>query len=303
MLTTTRPAAPSWWASPSGTIVVRRLAGERPPPGDCPAVGMLGAMVLPGSYALSDLPADLPLNALADCIEAMREGHTTTATSRPDLVIIDCPGGDVAMARQAVYAADQVVIPLNFSALDMTANEATIHLIASVRQVRPRGPALAGLIPNRIQRGDTVARISPSLWPPGFVLLPAIPESNLIRRTGFDADAERRLVVSSHPKSRAAERFRLLHRVLCGEQEWSQEMGLEDLALQLRSSIPDLVAIRSRLGGRRMRRTRRTPSAVLTDQVAGDALGEILQAGSVGKLPEIRPSLEPVSLDQIIGRQ
>ena len=48
-----------------------------------------------------------------------------------------------------------------------------------------------------------------------------------------------------------------------------------------------------------MSRGRRMPSAVLTDQVAGHALGEILQAGRVGKLPEIRPSLKPVSLDQI----
>ena len=71
-------------------------------------------------------------------------------------------------------------------------------------------------------------------------LLPAIPESNLIRRTGFDADPGRRLVVSSHPKSRAAERFRLLHHVLGGEQAWSREMGLQDLALQLRSSIQEL---------------------------------------------------------------
>ena len=46
-------------------------------------VGMLSAVVLPGSFALSDLPADLPLNALADCIAAMREGHTTTATLPP----------------------------------------------------------------------------------------------------------------------------------------------------------------------------------------------------------------------------
>ena len=202
---------------------------------------IFGAMVLPGSYALSDLPADLPLNALADCVEAMRDGARNDGYVAPDLVIIDCPGGDVAMARQAVYAADQVVIPLNFSALDMTANEATIHLIASVRQVRPRGPALAGLIPNRIQRGDTVARDLAFLVASRIVLLPAIPESNLIRRTGFDADVDRRLVVSSHPKSRAAQRFRLLHRVLCGEQKWSQELGLEDLARQLRSTIPDLV--------------------------------------------------------------
>ena len=204
-------------------------------------VGMLSAVVLPGSFALSDLPADLPLNALADCIAAMREGPHDNGNPAPDLVIVDCPGGDVAMARQAVYAADQVVIPLNFSALDTTANEATIHLIASVRQVRPRGPALAGLIPNRIQRGDTVARDLAFLVASRVPLLPAIPESNLIRRTGFDADPGRRLVVSSHPKSRAAERFRLLHHVLGGEQAWSREMGLQDLALQLRSSIQELV--------------------------------------------------------------
>jgi ParB/RepB/Spo0J family partition protein len=41
------------------------------------------------------------------------------------------------------------------------------------------------------------------------------------------------------------------------------------------------------------------PSAVLTDQVAGHALGEILKPGRVGKLPEVRPSLRPVSLDRI----
>ena len=45
-----------------------------------------------------------------------------------------------------------------------------------------------------------------------------------------------------------------------------------------------------------MSRGRRMPSAVLTDQVAGHALGEILQAGRVGKLPEIRPSLKPCLL-------
>lgn len=48
-----------------------------------------------------------------------------------------------------------------------------------------------------------------------------------------------------------------------------------------------------------MSRGRRMPSAVLTDQVAGHALGEILQASRVGELPEVRPTLRPVSLDRI----
>lgn len=204
----------------------------------------LNALVLPGSYALSNLASDLPLNALADCVDALANGSTASAggSGHPDLVIIDCPGGDVMMARLAVHAADRVLIPLNFSALDMTANESTIHLIDSVREVRGDGPSLAGLVPNRVQRGDTVARDLAFLVASRIPLLPTIPDSNLIRRTGSDADLERRLVVCGHPKSQAADRFRLLYSVLSGARHWSQEDGLRDLAEQVKSTVDWLVS-------------------------------------------------------------
>lgn len=204
----------------------------------------LNVLVLPGSYALSNLASDLPLNALAECVDALANGSSESAdsTMQPDLVIIDCPGGDVMMARLAVYAADRVLIPLNFSALDMTANESTIHLIESVREARVDGPALAGLVPNRVQRGDTVARDLAFLVASRLPLLPTIPDSNLIRRTGSHAELERRLVVCGHPKSQAAERFRLLHSVLSGARPWSQDDGLRDLAEQVKSSVDWLVS-------------------------------------------------------------
>lgn len=215
---------------------VHPMAVAQPLPG-------LHCLVLPGSYALSDLPEDLPLNALTDCIDAMVEEPIEFAGDPfpPDLVIIDCPGGDALMARLAVYAADSVVIPMNFSALDMTANETTVNLIAEVREIRRGRPTLAGLIPNRIQRRDTVARDLAFLVASRILLLPTIPESSLIRRTGSDADFRRRLVVSGHPNSHAAERLRLLYRVLVGDQSWSREDGLRDLADQLRATVDGLL--------------------------------------------------------------
>lgn len=192
-------------------------------------------LVLPGSYALSELPADLPLNALSDCIHSIARdaGDAGDQAFQPDLVIIDCPGGDVVMNRMALYAADVVAVPMNFSALDLTANEMTVNLIAAIRDLRGGRPALAGMIPNRIQRGDSIARDLAFLVASRVPLLPTIPESNLIRRTGSAADLNRRVVVKSHPRSPAAEQFRLLFSVLIGQRPWSREEGLQDLGHQL----------------------------------------------------------------------
>ncbi len=203
----------------------------------------LNCLILPGSYALSELTSDLPLNALADCIHALTS-ETFDVDGEPfssDLVIIDCPGGDVAMTRMALYAADRVAIPISFSALDLTANETTVNLIAGIRDLRDGRPALAGLIPNRIQRCDTVARDLAFLVASRVPLLPTIPESNLIRRTGSAAVLDRRVVVKSHPNSRPAAQFRLLYQVLAGERPWTREDGLEDLAQRLRTDVDWLV--------------------------------------------------------------
>jgi chromosome partitioning protein len=198
----------------------------------------LNCLVLPGSYGLSGLPADTPLNALSDCIGALTSELAVVSghASYPDLVIIDCPGGDVAMTRMALYAADCVAIPMNFSALDLTANETTVNLIAEIRELRGGHPVLAGMIPNRIQRGDSVARDLAFLVASRISLLPTIPESNLIRRTGSAEDIQRRVVVQSHPKSGAAQQLRLLFRVLYGDRPWSREEGLRNLADQLKTS-------------------------------------------------------------------
>ena len=206
----------------------------------------LNCLVLPGSYALSDLPSDLPLNALADCIHSLASESTKVEGEwdSPDLVIIDCPGGDVAMTRMALYAADRVAIPMNFSALDLTANETTINLLAEVRLLRGGMPVLAGMIPNRVQREDSVARDLAFLVASRIPLLPTIPESNLIRRTGAAADPAKRVVVNSHPNSGAAEQFRLLYRVLTGNRPWAREDGLRNLAEQLRTSVELLAAER-----------------------------------------------------------
>ena len=200
-------------------------------------------LVLPGSYALSELPADLPLNALSDCIYLVADESRNAGDQafQPDLVIIDCPGGDVAMTRMALYAADAVAVPMNFSALDLTANETTINLISAVRDLRGGRPALAGMIPNRIQRGDSIARDLAFLVAGRIPLLPTIPESNLIRRTGSAADLNRRVVVMSHPKSSAAEQFRLLFSVLIGQRPWSREEGLQDLGQQLKMAAGKFV--------------------------------------------------------------
>ncbi len=200
-------------------------------------------LVLPGSYALSELPADLPINALSDCIHAVacEARDADDQAFKPDLVIIDCPGGDVVMNRMALYAADAVAVPMNFSALDLTANETTMNLIAAVRDLRGGRPALAGMIPNRIQRGDSIARDLAFLVASRIPLLPTIPESNLIRRTGSAADLNRRVVVKSHPKSSAAEQFRLLFSVLIGQRPWSREEGLQDLGQQLNMSAGQFV--------------------------------------------------------------
>lgn len=204
----------------------------------------LNCLILPGSYALSDLPSDLPLNALAECIHALGCGRPGVEGERfsADLVIIDCPGGDVAMTRMALYAADRVAVPMNFSALDLTANEMTMNLLADVRLLRGGMPVLSGIIPNRIQRGDSVARDLAFLVASRMPLLPTVPESNLIRRTGSALDPAKRVVVTSHPNSGAAEQFHLLYRVLTGKQPWTREDGLRNLAEQLKASVDWLAA-------------------------------------------------------------
>ena len=46
---------------------------------------------------------------------------------------------------------------------------------------------------------------------------------------------------------------------------------------------------------------RHKTSPVLTDQVAGDTLGQIMSAGGAMSLPEVRPSLQDVPLDRIVA--
>lgn len=47
---------------------------------------------------------------------------------------------------------------------------------------------------------------------------------------------------------------------------------------------------------------RRKTSSILTDQVAGDALGDMFRSGEKGALPEARPSLRNVQVDRIIAQ-
>lgn len=46
---------------------------------------------------------------------------------------------------------------------------------------------------------------------------------------------------------------------------------------------------------------RQKTSSILTDQVAGDALGEMFRSGETGALPEARPSLRNVRVDRIVA--
>ena len=206
------------------------------------------ARIVPGSYALSRLAADTQVSRLADALQqAAQSEDSPEGVTKPDLAILDCPAGDGILTRMALHAADTVAVPMNFSAIDLTANEITIRLIAAAREERGGKPAFAGIIPNRIPRRDTVARDLAFLVAARLPLLPTIPESAMIRRTGSAEKMERRMVVSGRPRSKAAKQFRALYEVLSGGRDWSREDGLADLAEQLRVPGSSLVSVEDQL--------------------------------------------------------
>jgi chromosome partitioning protein len=202
----------------------------------------LGCWVLPGSLALSKLAPAVSPAALRSAL-GRTAGEGGPKGSLPDIVILDSPAGEGPLTRLVLAAADLIAVPTSFSALDLAANEVTVQLIAAVRHAAKERARFLGIIPNRVPRNDTVARDLAFLIADRVPLLPTIPDSNYLRRTGAAEEPRKRLVVLGAPSSKAAERIRLLYRVLVGRQPWSKEDGLRDLAKQLGERPERLAAL------------------------------------------------------------
>lgn len=95
--------------------------------------------LVPASFGLVDCDiaaarggGNRMLRRIADLCEYLRE------ESCADFVIIDCPPGFTAASVAAIYAADDIIIPVEIDAFSLAGMKQLLHQIDSARTIQPR---------------------------------------------------------------------------------------------------------------------------------------------------------------------
>lgn len=86
------------------------------------------------------------VKAIADLLDAVREDAEFDPIRRIDYVLIDCPPSFTAASVAAIYAADDVIIPVEMDAFGIAGMTQLIKQIDSVRVIQPRVRVAGALI-------------------------------------------------------------------------------------------------------------------------------------------------------------
>jgi cellulose biosynthesis protein BcsQ len=136
----------------------------------------LGFWLLPGSVKgiISEDARHLP--RLIQTLKGCRLGD------RPvDFIVVDTPGENKVINGAVMASVDFVAMPLALNATDMTATAVTISFVRQMQTKRGGSPIFLGMIPNRVQRRGTYEKAFLAQVLQANVILPYIPESNIIK--------------------------------------------------------------------------------------------------------------------------
>lgn len=134
-----------------------------------------------------------------------------------DLVLIDCPGGNLVMGRLALMASDEVIVPTGMSVFDLTGAVFTCQNILEVQQVRGGKPELLGFLPIGTSARGVPRRFQDEFDRFNLPCLTPIRESKKLRSIAGNEDARKRILVTSDPDNAASHGFRQVAReIWCG---------------------------------------------------------------------------------------
>ncbi len=163
----------------------------------------LGFFLLPGSVKGVSSEEVRYLPALIQSLKAGKAAGTEI-----DLVIVDTPGENKIINGAVMASVDHIAMPLALNATDMTATAVTISFVHQMQQKRDGLPVFLGMIPNRVQRRGTYEKAFLDQVLQAGVILPYIPESNIIKgsfsRSGRDGGE---VPIYFAPKAAATQRL------------------------------------------------------------------------------------------------
>lgn len=102
-----------------------------------------GVLLLPASLDLiqadiSSISSGGRVKAISDLLDCLREDGEADAAEAIDFVLIDCPPSFTAASVAAIYAADDIIIPVEVDAWSLGGLATLLAQIDSVRRIQPR---------------------------------------------------------------------------------------------------------------------------------------------------------------------
>ncbi len=164
--------------------------------------GIENLWLLPSSPQIATLATDaLEPDRLAIDVRTIPDGYF-------DIVLIDCPGGDARLTRQALRASDDVVLPSLPSVSGLVGALFGLELTAQVQAEQGDRPELIGILPVGARQGELPRRFVAELAQSGIPCLSPIRHSFLLDTITAAAEVRKRILVLARPESATAQSYR-----------------------------------------------------------------------------------------------
>jgi chromosome partitioning protein len=117
-----------------------------------------------------------------------------------DYVFVDCPGGNLFMARLALLASTEVIVPTGLSIYDLYAGTPTLQLILMAQEIRGGdAPAFLGFLPNGAGKSGLPRKIGKELEAYAMPWFTPVRNSALMKSIASAPKVPLRIMVSAHP--------------------------------------------------------------------------------------------------------
>ena len=172
-----------------------------------------GLDLLPATNGLLDAAAALERrslgreNVLARVLGRVRDDY--------DLILVDGPPRLDGLTINGLFAADQLIVPMETSTLSMYAARDLLVLVREVEQVRGRHLPLLGLLPTSVRRSTNSTEILAALRE-RYPLLPSIRQTVRVE----EAPAVHRLLLDYAPGCSAAEDYVAAAEIVAAALGW-----------------------------------------------------------------------------------
>jgi cellulose biosynthesis protein BcsQ len=146
---------------------------------------------------------------------ALRQELALLPQGKYDYVLLDTPGGAQVGTRQAIVAADDVIVPFRGDAkLDTDQAEETIRDVVRASTRIGGHPRVLGIVPIAVKHQGVPPRIlgqlDASLARYGYSLFTEIPDTSWLKSISGLPELRHRSVVTFRPRSGAALKFKMV---------------------------------------------------------------------------------------------